>query len=394
MASIRKRGENSYLLVVSMGSDGYGKRRSPKEKMVHPPTDLTPKAKEKWLQEEAALFERQVKHTPMPLQKDIKLREYVDIWLREIAPNKLAKTTLYRTRQDIERFMPVLGNIKLTQLRPDHFRNLYADLRKQVSARTGKPFSEHTIEGVHSALCGILSDAMAAGYISSNPAWRTYKPVAKKQKKTVADEETAKKLLAALEEEDMKYEVYFKLILLTGIRRGECCGIQWGDIDWTERSIHICKNVVKVTGEDLFVKSPKTTAGDRYVYFSQEMEDLLKRYKEHCAGEKEHPSPITDNTYLFRRQDSELPMSPSTFTSKFKDIIHKHGLPENLNVHSLRHTNASLLIANGTDVATVAGLLGHSQVSTTLDIYTHSFDAKRKEASRALQEKLERDLKP
>ena len=58
MASIRKRGENSYLLVVSMGSDGYGKRRSPKEKMVHPPLELSPKAKEKWLQEEAALFER------------------------------------------------------------------------------------------------------------------------------------------------------------------------------------------------------------------------------------------------------------------------------------------------------------------------------------------------
>ena len=83
-------------------------------------------------------------------------------------------------------------------------------------------------------------------------------------------------------------------------------------------------------------------------------------------------------------------MSPSTFTSKFKDIIRQHNLPENLNVHSLRNTNASLLIANGTDVATVAGLLGHSQVSTTLDIYTHSFDAKRKEASRALQEKLEK----
>ena len=137
MASIRKRGENSYLLVVSMGSDGYGKRRSPKEKMVHPPTDLTPKAKEKWLQEEAAPFERQVKHTPMPLQKDIKLREYVDIWLREIAPNKLAKTTLYRTRQDIERFMPVLGNIKLTQLRPDHFR-LCATPTRACSSPTGQ----------------------------------------------------------------------------------------------------------------------------------------------------------------------------------------------------------------------------------------------------------------
>ena len=77
-------------------------------------------------------------------------------------------------------------------------------------------------------------------------------------------------------------------------------------------------------------------------------------------------------------------MTPSTFTWRFKLILKKHGLPEYLNVHSLRHTNASLLIANGTDVATVAGLLGHSQPSTTLDIYTHAFD-KNKQAAGSQQ---------
>ena len=82
-------------------------------------------------------------------------------------------------------------------------------------------------------------------------------------------------------------------------------------------------------------------------------------------------------------------MTPSTFTWRFKLILKKHGLPEYLNVHSLRHTNASLLIACGADVATVAGLLGHSQPSTTLDIYTHAFDKNKQAASRALQEGLE-----
>ena len=82
-------------------------------------------------------------------------------------------------------------------------------------------------------------------------------------------------------------------------------------------------------------------------------------------------------------------MTPSTFTWRFKLILKKHGLPNDLNVHSLRHTNTSLLIANGADVATVAGLLGHSQVSTTLDIYTHAFDKQKKSASTTLQEKLD-----
>ena len=74
---------------------------------------------------------------------------------------------------------------------------------------------------------------------------------------------------------------------------------------------------------------------------------------------------------------------------RFKLILKKNGLPEKLNVHSLRHSNASLLIANGADVATVAGLRGHSQPSTTLDIYTHAFDKNKKAASEALQRGLD-----
>ena len=82
-------------------------------------------------------------------------------------------------------------------------------------------------------------------------------------------------------------------------------------------------------------------------------------------------------------------MTPGTFTWRFKLILKKNGPPERLNVHSLRHSNASLLIANGADVATVAGLLGHSQPSTTLDIYTHAFDKNKKAASEALQRGLD-----
>ena len=70
-------------------------------------------------------------------------------------------------------------------------------------------------------------------------------------------------------------------------------------------------------------------------------------------------------------------------------ILKKQGLPMGLNVHSLRHTAASLMISGGADVATVSGLLGHSQVSTTLDIYTHAFDEKKREVSAQMQGNLD-----
>ena len=390
MASIRKRG-SSYLLVVSMGYDYKGNRIRPKQKTVHPSEGLTPKQKEKWLNEQAILFERECKGLPQEVDRSITLAKYTELWLQTIAPGKLAKSTLARDRQDIHRFLPVLGHYKLTELRPEHFRQLYADLRKVKNQKTGKPLSECTVEGVHACLCGILSDAMEGGFLDHNPAWRTYRYAGKKKEKVIADEATTQRLIAALEEESLKYETYFKLIIATGMRRGECCGLQWGDINWQERSIHIQRNVVKVTGEDIIIKETKTAAGDRYVYFSLEMESLLKEFQRECSWETEtyDGRKLEDADYIFRRHGYRLPMTPTTFTWRFKLILKKHGLPPALNVHSLRHTNASLLIAGGADVATVAGLLGHSQPSTTLDIYTHAFDKNKKAASQVLQEGLE-----
>ena len=390
MASIRKRGD-SYLLVVSMGYDYNGNRRKPQQKTVHPPKNLTPKQKEKWLEEQAVLFEMECKNGNLPVDKTITLEKYTQIWLRDIAPNKLAKSTLARDKQDIDRFLPHLGGYKLTELRPEHFRKYYAELRKVTSSITGKPLSECTVEGVHACICGILSDAMEGGYLDHNPAWRTFKYTGKKKEKIIADEETVRLVVSALEEESIKYETYFKLIIATGMRRGECCGLKWSDIDFKEHTIHIQRNVVKVTGEEIIVKDPKTTAGDRYVYFSPEMASLLKEYRKECRWQTEtyEERQLTEDDYVFRRNGFQLPMTPSTFTWRFKLILKKHGLPEKLNVHSLRHSNASLLIANGTDVATVAGLLGHSQPSTTLDIYTHAFDKNKKAASTELHQGLE-----
>ena len=160
------------------------------------------------------------------MDRSITLAKYTELRLREIAPGKLDKSTLARDRQDIDRFLPVLWHYKLTELRPEHFRQLYSGLRKVKNQRTGKPLSECTVEGVHATLCTILSDAMEGGFLDHNPAWRTYHYAGEKKEKVIADEATAQRLIAILEEESLKYETYFKLIITTGMRRGECCGLQ------------------------------------------------------------------------------------------------------------------------------------------------------------------------
>lgn len=362
----------------------------PAQKTVHPPLGLTAKQTQKWLNEQAVLYEQEVKHTPaQPVDRSITLAKYIEIWLEQVAPKKLAASTLSRDRQDIRRILPALGHYKLTELNKEILRDFYDAMRQVRRESTGEFLAEGTVEGIHSCLCGILSDAVEAGYITHNPAWRAYKKKGISKDRPVADEETVQRLIAALETQSLKYEVYYKLILATGMRRGEACGLRWSDIDWRQRALHIRRNVVKLSRQPIMVKEPKTRAGVRVVYLSKDMCKLLRAWEKECQWEKEQQGDdeLTPDEYLFQQSNGN-PMVPCTFTYRFKMILRENGLPDDLNVHSLRHTNASMLIAQGVDVRTVAGLLGHAQPSTTLDIYSHAFDKNKRLAGQKLSEAM------
>ena len=323
------------------------------------------------------------------VDRSITLAKYIEIWLDQIAPKKLAASTLARDRQDIRRILPALGHYKLTELNKEILRDFYDAMRQVRRESTGEFLAEGTVEGIHSCLCGILSEAVEAGYITHNPAWRAYKKKGISKERPVADEETVQRLIAALETQSLKYEVYYKLILATGMRRGEACGLRWSDIDWRQRALHIRRNVVKLSRQPIMVKEPKTRAGVRVVYLSKDMCKLLRAWEKECQWEKEQrgDDELTQDDYLFQQSNGD-PMVPCTFTYRFKMILRENGLPDNLNVHSLRHTNASMLIAQGVDVRTVAGLLGHAQPSTTLDIYSHAFDKNKRLAGQKLSEAM------
>ena len=100
---------------------------------------------------------------------------------------------------------------------------------------------------------------------------------------------------------------------------------------------------------------------------------LLKAWRKECEWDRQQTAneTVSEDDYLFRQPNGK-PMNPCTFTYRFKLILKANNLPLDLNMHSLRHTNASLLISQGVDVRTVASLLGHAQASTTLDIYAHT----------------------
>lgn len=131
MASIRKRGSNSYLIVVSRGYDYEGNRLKSVQKTVKPPKEYTPKQAEKWVKEQAILFEREVQHTPEPINRSITLAKYIEHWAADVGPKKLADSTYQRDLQDVRRILPALGNYKLTDLRKEVIRDFYEEMRAQ-----------------------------------------------------------------------------------------------------------------------------------------------------------------------------------------------------------------------------------------------------------------------
>ena len=328
------------------------------------------------MKEQAILFEREVQHTPEPINRSITLAKYIEHWTEDIGPKKLADSTFCRDLQDIRRILPALGNYKLTDLRKEVIREFYEEMRHSPRLDGRGNLSEKSVEGLHNTLCGILSAAVDEGYLTHHPAWRCYKPKGQKKERPVADEDTVKKLITAFEGQSMKYETYFKLVLATGLRRGEACGLKWSDINWRKRTIHVQRGVVKLSHQESITKDPKTISGDRMVYLSKEMCQLLKAWRKECEWDRQQTAneTVSEDDYLFRQPNGK-PMNPCTFTYRFKLILKANNLPLDLNVHSLRHMNASLLISQGVDVRTVASLL---------DIYAHAFDKNKRKA----QEKL------
>lgn len=82
----------------------------------------------------------------------------------------------------------------------------------------------------------------------------------------------------------MKYETYFKLVLATGLRRGEACGLKWSDINWRKRTIHVQRGVVKLSHQESITKDPKTTSGDRMVYLSKKCASYSRRGGKNASG--------------------------------------------------------------------------------------------------------------
>ena len=257
-------------------------------------------------------------------------------------------------------------------------------------SKTKKPLSGKTILEHHRLLRAMLHKAVYWQLIVANPAERVQPPKARKPKRRSYDDEQTKILLENLEllpSEDTKYKVAIILTVFTGVRLGELMGLEWQDVDFKNGIISINRSSQYLADMGVFTKVPKTESSIREIAIPEFIISLLEEYKLWYEEQKSIYSELwTNSDRLFVQADGK-PMHPSTISKWFVKYVGQIGLPV-INFHGLRHTNATLLISQQVDVATVSARLGHAQITTTYNFYVHPLKSHDRTAGNVLENLL------
>ena len=389
--SIEKRGENTYRLVVSTGKnlDGSRARRT---KTIHG----TRKDAEIALAE----FVTEANRGLVPEGKPVTFEEFYHIWQVNYGAKDLAPSTYNRYVGMLEsRILPYLGSFTLEKIKPTDLMKLYdmleqdtqiKRLAKNNGERTLKPLSKKTILEHHRLISAMLHKAVYWQLIPYNPADRVQPPRAPKAQRRFYDDEQCKLLLKGLnelEENEMKYKVAIILTVFTGVRLGELMGLDWENIDFKNKEISVNKSSQYLASTGVYTKTPKTPSSYRHISIPDSVIEILEEYKLWYDDQKDLCGELwIDSNRLFVQADGK-PMHPSTISKWFVKSVEQIGLPV-INFHGLRHTNATLLIAQNIEVPIVSARLGHAQITTTLNFYVHPIIAHNKTAGFALENLL------
>ena len=388
--SIEKRGD-SYRLVCVVGYNLQG-RPIKKSKTVH--------CSKKEAKIELAKFVADVQKGMYVEGKSLKFTDFVEIWKRDYGSKELAPSTYKRYLGILEsRIIPFFGHFRVDKIKPTDIMQFYDLLSKDTQIvrrkdnngkKTGKPLSPKTILEHHRLLRAMLQKAVYWQMIVSNPAERVQAPKTKKPKRKYYDDEQSKALISGLmklTEEQFKYKVAIILTIFTGVRLGELMGLEWDDINFREGIVSINRSSQYLADKGVFTKVPKTESSIRDVAIPDFVVSLLEEYKCWYDEQKYQYGELWyDSNRLFVQADGK-PMHPSTISKWFEKFVAQIGLPV-INFHGLRHTNATLLIAQNIDVSVVAARLGHAQITTTLNFYVHPIISHNKTAGFALENLL------
>ena len=285
----------------------------------------------------------------------------------------------YRTFLD-RHILPVLGDVLLVEVSPAMIQKLLVDFQ-----RAG--YAHATTVKLYNILNGIFEMAFLDDSIPMNPMLKVKRPAPRKDEQPKEESDKAytvqelSYILSCAAQEPLQWQTYISLAADTGLRRGECCGLQWSDIDFKAGAVTVRRNLQYTAAAGVYATSPKN-GKVRVVDVGPDTLALLKqlrvRQARSCFSE-----------WCFTQEGTAEPMHPQSPTRYFKKFGERYGVKD-FHPHKLRHSSASIAITSGADVVSVSERLGHSDTAVTLRMYAHANEESIRRAGQTVRDALKK----
>ena len=306
---------------------------------------------------------------PTPDQRTVAV--YLEHWLTHVAKHKVRAST-YRSYETYVRvhLIPGLGQRRLDRLSA-------ADIRAFLNAKRATHLAPRTIQYLHAILRAALSQAVRDDLVPRNVAKLVETPRAPRAEVQPLSVEESKQLLAAAARD--RLHAFYAVALAMGLRRGEALGLRWDDIDFEVGVLHVRRALQYVDRKLAFV-DPKTSRSRRSIPMPDVCVRALTAHRTRQAEERlAAGSKWQDHNLVFATVIG-TPLDPRNVSRRFGNLCRIAGI-RHIRLHDLRHTCATLLLAQGVAPRVVMETLGHSGISLTMNTYTHVLPVLQRDAA-------------
>jgi integrase len=289
------------------------------------------------------------------------LAEWLDTYVAEVAQGRVRASTLVSYQSHIKHHLkPGLGRHRIDQLRPQHIAAFYRD-----RLRTLSPAS---VRRIHAVLRRALTVAVRWGLITTNPAMMVDPPPMSSTEPQPYSLDEARAFLTAAATD--RLSARWVLALSLGLRQGEALGLQWDDVDFPRGRLQVRRALRLQPGGELALVKTKTLRSNRTLPMPGPLASALQAHRASQSNERTVAADLGHDSDLVFTTAIGTPVHPRNDYRSFQRIIRNAGL-RRIRLHDLRHTAASVLLAQGVPARVVMEILGHSQISVTLNTYTH-----------------------
>lgn len=374
----KKGGDVSYQIIIELPIDSVTGKRNRIYKTVRG----TKKEAEKVMRK---MMDDLENHTYIEDNK-MTVAEFVihwfDLYLKDLSP-----TTLKGYKYQIDNYIinQKIGKIRLQDLTTSDVQRWINSLYDE-SPLSNKPMSAKTVKNIYHNLCAAIDKAVVLELVKKNVCKAVSLPKVQKYTAEVYDEKEIQQLLNAIQGTDMELPLIIDINL--GLRRGELLALKWKHIDFEKGLVSIEDNMVEVdrsvSADRILTKAPKSISGQRVIPISSALKEYLKRaHTDYLLQKLKMGKDFFDGDYVVCQENGK-PYKPNSLTSKFNDFLKKNNL-KHIRLHDLRHTNATLMLTQGISPKVAQMRLGHSDYSTTMNIYSHVLKSVETEAAETIE---------